>query len=72
MKKIKFIPIVDDEGKLVNIITKSQMYALLLQDIHLDLSYDFSSLDTSVVDHEIFQRPWDYYKTTVLNDYFGV
>ena len=67
---IKFLPIVDDEGKLINIITKSQMHALLLQDIHADLSYDFLSLDTSVVDHEIFQRPWGYYKTTVLNDYF--
>lgn len=67
---IKFLPIVDEEGKLVNVITKSQMHALLLQDIHADLSYDFSTLDTSVVDHEIFQRPWGYYKTTVLNDYF--
>lgn len=67
---IKFLPILDDEGKLANIITKSQMHALLLQDIHADLSYDFSSLDTGVVDHEIFQRPWGYYKTTVLNDYF--
>ena len=67
---IKFLPIVDDEGKLVNIITKSQMHALLLQDIHAELSYDFLSLDTSVVDHEIYQRPWGYYKTTVLNDYF--
>ena len=69
-ESIKFLPIIDDERKLVNIITKSQMHALLLQDIHADLSYDFSSLDTSVVDHEIFQRPWGYYKTTVLNDYF--
>lgn len=67
---IKFIPILDDGGRLINLITKSQMHALLLQDIHADLTYDFSSLDTSVVDHEIFQRPWGYYKTTVLNDYF--
>ena len=67
---IKFLPIVDGRNKLVNIITKKQMHALLLQDIHADLSYDFSSLDTSMVDHEIFQRPWGYYKTTVLNDYF--
>lgn len=35
-----------------------------------DLTYDFQSLDTSVVDHEIFQRPWGFYKTTVLNDYY--
>lgn len=67
---IKFLPIVDELGKLINIITKSQMHALLLQDIHTDLSFDFLSLDTSVIDHEIFQRPWGYYKTTVLNDYF--
>lgn len=67
---IKFLPIIDEAGKLVNLITKSQMHALLLQDIHADLTYDFSVLDTSVVDHEIFQRPWGYYKTTVLNDYF--
>ena len=69
-ESIKFLPIVDKEGKLINLITKSQMHALLLQDIHADLTFDFSSLDISVVDHEIFQRPWGYYKTTVLNDYF--
>ena len=69
-QSIKFLPVTDSEGKLVNIITKSQMHALLLQDIRADLSFDFFSLDTSVVDHEIYQRPWGYYKTTVLNDYF--
>lgn len=67
---IKFLPIVDSQGRLENIITKSQMHALLLQDIHADLTYDFQSLDTGVVDHEIFQRPWGFYKTTVLNDYY--
>ena len=67
---IKFIPIIDSNGQLVNIITKNQLHTLLLQDVQADLSFDFMSLDTSVVDHEIFQRPWGYYKTTVLNDYF--
>lgn len=67
---IKFLPVIDADGRLVNIITKSQMHALLLQDIQADLTYDFQSLDTSVVDHEIFQRPWGFYKTTVLNDYY--
>lgn len=67
---IKFIPVIDSNGKLANIITKNQLHTLLLQDIQADLSYDFMSLDTSVVDHEIYQRPWGYYKTTVLNDYF--
>ena len=69
-ERIKFIPIVDSEGVLKNIVTKNQIHALLLQDIHADLNYDFSSLDTGIVDQEIYLRPWGYYKTTVLNDYF--
>ena len=69
-ESIKFLPILDDDGILANIITKSQMHALLLQDIHADLNYDFMSLDAGIVDYEIFQRPWGFYKTTVMNDYF--
>lgn len=67
---IKFLPILDDNGRLFNIITKNQMHALLLQDIHADLTYDFSNLDEGIVDYEIYQRPWGFYKTTVMNDYF--
>lgn len=69
-QSIKFLPVVDGDGVLVNIITKSQMHALLLMDIHADLTYDFETLDTGVVDTEIFPRPWGFYKTTVLNDYY--
>ena len=69
-KPIKFLPIVDCEGLLVNVITKPQLHAVLLQDLNADLSFDFASLDEGVVDYEIFQRPWGFYKTTVLNDYF--
>ena len=69
-ESIKFLPIIDHNGKLVNIITKRQLHALLLQDIQADLSYDFLSLDVNMIDYEIYQRPWGYYKTTVLNEYF--
>lgn len=69
-ESIKFLPILDDKGRLVNLLTKSQMHALLLQDIHADLTYDFMSLDAGIVDYEIYQRPWGFYKTTVMNDYF--
>ena len=69
-KKIKFLPIVDSERRLVNVITKPQLHAVLLQDLHADLSFDFGSLDESIVDYEIYQRPWGFYKTTVLNDFF--
>lgn len=64
------MPIVDTDGVLVNIITKTQLHVVLLQDINADLSYDFDKLDNSVVDYEIYQRPWGFYKTTFLNDYF--
>ena len=69
-ESIKFLPVLDGEGRLVNLLTKSQMHALLLQDIHADLTYDFMSLDAGIVDYEIFRRPWGFYKTTVMNDYF--
>lgn len=69
-ESIKFLPIVDDENRLLNIITKNQMHVLLLQDVHADLGFDFMSLDEGIVDYEIFQRPWGFYKTTVINDYF--
>lgn len=68
--RIKFLPIVDEQNKLKNIITKSQMHSLLLQDIHADLSYDFDLLDEGIVDTEVFQRQWGFYKTTVLNDFY--
>ena len=69
-KTIKFLPIVDNDGVLVNVITKAQLHVVLLQDINADLSYRFDELDDSVVDYEIFQRPWGFYKTTILNEYF--
>ena len=67
---IRFLPILDKNGKMTNIITKNQMHALLLQDIHADLTYEFSDLDEGIVDYEIFQRPWGFYKTAIMNDYF--
>lgn len=69
-ESIKFIPIVDDNKKLINILTKKQIQSLLLKDIHADLTYDFFSLDENLVDYEIFHRPWGFYKTTVLNDFY--
>lgn len=67
---VKFLPIVNENGDLVNVITKGQMHALLLQDLQTDLLYDFEKLDESIVDYEIYQRPWGFYKTTVLNDFY--
>lgn len=67
---VKFIPILDENGRLANILTKGQMQTLMLYDIHADLSYDFFSLDERIIDNEIYHRPWGFYKTTILNNYF--
>lgn len=67
---IKFLPILDGYRELVNIITKAQMHTMLLLDLHADLDFDFTQLDGRTIDQDAFQRPWGFYKTTVLNDYF--
>lgn len=68
--KIEFIPIVDREKNLENLITRNQLHSLLLQDIQAGLDYDFSQVDDRMVDDEIYTRPWGFYKTTVTNEYF--
>ncbi|WP_338655527.1 CBS domain-containing protein [Sporosarcina psychrophila] len=67
--KIGFLPIVDDEGKLVNVLTKVQLHTALLEGLEWDYRYDFSLLDGHTIDHEIYNRPWGYYKTVFLSDY---
>ena len=67
--KIKFLPILDCQGRLTNIITRNNLQTLLLEDRPFDCHYDFLNMDDTVVDHEIFNRPWGYYKTTFLNPY---
>lgn len=67
---INFLPIVDDDFKLVNIITKKNMHSLLLQDIEFTLQDNFLDIDDSLIEHEINQRPWGFFKTSILNSYF--
>lgn len=67
--KIQFLPIVNNEGKLVNVLTKVQLHMALLEGIEWDLRYDFSLLDGRTIDHEIYNRPWGYYKTVFLSDF---
>lgn len=69
-KSIKFLPIVDKEKTLINLITKPQLHSLLLQDINFDLSYDFLAADEGIIDYEIYTRPLGFYKTTILNNKF--
>ena len=42
----------------------------MLTNVHPEMNTDFLSVDTTVNNFEIFQRPWGFYKTTILNDMF--
>ena len=66
---IKFLPILNEDNELSNIITKENLQTILLQNIEYNPLYDFSSLDDSILQHEIYPRPWGFYKTVLLNDF---
>jgi mannose-1-phosphate guanylyltransferase/mannose-6-phosphate isomerase len=67
--KIDFLPIVDKDMKLINVITKKQFHIMLLENINFDLTYDFSQFDNHTLEHEVYNRPWGYYKSTVLTSH---
>ncbi len=64
--KIDFLPIVDVNKKFINVLTKKQFHIMLLENIDFDLTYDFSLFDNQKLEHEIYNRPWGYYKSTIL------
>jgi len=54
---------------LINILTKKQFNVMLLENIAFDLSYNFRQLDNSILEHEIYNRPWGFYKSTILSSH---
>lgn len=69
LRQIDFLPILDNEGKLINLITKKQLQILLLEDIRFDMRYNFFSLDETIIEHEIYSKPWGFFKTTFLSQF---
>lgn len=67
-EKINFIPIVDDDNILINVITKKQFHVILLKDINFDLK-KLPEIDEHELDYEIFPRPWGFYKSTLLAEH---
>ncbi|PMR73053.1 CBS domain-containing protein [Billgrantia endophytica] len=68
--KNNFLPIVNQGLKLVNLLTKKQFHLLLLEDQEFKLSQtDFAKLNHKVIEHEIYNRPWGFYKSTVLTNH---
>jgi mannose-1-phosphate guanylyltransferase/mannose-6-phosphate isomerase len=67
--KVDFLPIVDENMKLVNILTKKQFHIMLLENLEFDLKYDFTKFDNQTLEHEIYNRPWGFYKSTLLTSH---
>ena len=67
VEKNDFLPIVNDEKHVVNIVTRAQFNILMLQDFEFDILYDFSKLDDIPMEHEIYNRPWGFYKATFMS-----
>lgn len=65
--KINFLPILQDT-KLVNILTKKQFHIMLLEDMKIDLYDDYSVYDGKILEHEIYNKPWGFYKSTLFTD----
>ena len=68
-KEVSFLPICDDKKLLVNLITKKQFHTLLMHDKKWDLNYDFFKLNEGEIDHEVYNKPWGFYKSTMLLKY---
>lgn len=67
---IDFLPVLTDERKIVNLITRRALNVLLLKNKEFRMDFDFSQINENDLEHEIFARPWGFYKTTILNDFF--
>lgn len=65
-QKIDFLPIVDEKMYFVNYISKKQFHAMLLENIKFSIQHDFSKFDATSLEHEIYNRPWGFYKSTML------
>ena len=68
--RIEFLPILDKKNKIQNIITRKALNVLLLRNQTFCMDFDFTTLDDYILEHEIFVRPWGFYKTTILNNMF--
>lgn len=67
-EKINFIPIVNDENKLINVISKKQFHVMLLKDIEYNLK-KLPQINENELDFEIFSKPWGFYKSTLLAEH---
>lgn len=69
-RRIEFLPVVTRQGELVNMITRRALNVLLIRNKEFDMDLDFCKMNEDCLEYEIVARPWGFYKTTILNDFF--
>ncbi len=68
LEKFAYIPILNHEEKLVNVISKKQFHLMLLKDMNYDMK-KLPYLNENELDDEIYDRPWGFYKSTLLAEH---
>jgi len=63
---VSFLPVINKNKELINVLTKEQFHVICLENITFNLEYDFYKLDNVRTEHEIYNRPWGFYKSTLL------
>jgi len=63
---IDFLPILK-LGKFYNFLTKKQFHAMLLEGVQYKPDLNFFQFDSIKLEHEIYNRPWGFYKSTWLS-----
>lgn len=66
---IKYLPVVNRENVLVNIITKEGIHSLLLGDRDFEITNKLIAEGQETIHYEINHRPWGFFKTTFINDH---
>ena len=61
-----FLPVINKNKELINVLTKEHFHIICLENLIFDLEYDFSKLDNVRTEHEVYNRPWGFYKSTFL------
>jgi len=64
-EKINFVPILNQKDELVNIVSKKQFHGMLLKDMEYNIK-SLPDIKENEIDSEIFERPWGFYKSTLL------
>jgi mannose-1-phosphate guanylyltransferase/mannose-6-phosphate isomerase len=68
--RIEFLPIVDRNNKLVNILTEQELKLAFLKNLEFDLHYNFTTLDENELKHSIVAKPWGFYQVIAISEFY--